>query len=41
MIMKMVNRLANDKIYENSNILSAKIKDLLFYCNKKTGNYGN
>lgn len=39
--MKMVNKLANDKMYENSSILNNKVKDLVFYCNRKSVSNSN
>lgn len=35
MIMKMVNKLTGDKAYENSPIINSKVKDLVYFCNKK------
>ena len=34
----MINKLANDKMYQNSNVLNSKVKQLVFYCNKRNGN---
>ena len=34
-IMKMLNKLAMDKTYENSNVINSKIKDLTILCNNK------
>lgn len=34
----MVNKLANDKMFENSNVLNGKVKQLVFYCNKRSVN---
>lgn len=41
MIMRMVNKITADKTYESSTVMSNKIKELVYYCNRRSAMQNN